>query len=219
MENTIQTIKNELRTDSRLLASFLDHRHRTILENIDKYLNELTQLGQLPFETELGEVRQQGGRSSIRYALLNEDQCYFILTLMRNNEKVVSAKLKLVKAFSDARKQLAERDIARLEGKQVRRLETDAIKSLVDYAEAQGSKSPNAYYMNVTRMTNKILGIEAGQRDNLSAQQLQQLAVIETVVGLAIRDGIKAELDYKEIYQVAKLRCEALIAPLGISKA
>ena len=43
---------NELRTDSRDLASLLDHRHRTILENIDKYSDQLIELGPLPFETE-----------------------------------------------------------------------------------------------------------------------------------------------------------------------
>lgn len=52
----ITRIKNELRTDSRLLASFLDHRHRTILENVDKYSAELLELGRLPFETEKGKA-------------------------------------------------------------------------------------------------------------------------------------------------------------------
>ena len=46
---------------------------------------------------------------------------------MRNNNHIIKAKLNLVKAFRDARKQLAERDIARLTGKEVRKLETDAI--------------------------------------------------------------------------------------------
>lgn len=33
----IKNIGQELRTDSRLLAQFLDHRHRTILENVVDY--------------------------------------------------------------------------------------------------------------------------------------------------------------------------------------
>lgn len=48
----VQLVGKELRTDSRLLSRVLDHRHRTILENIDKYINELRGLGQLPFQTE-----------------------------------------------------------------------------------------------------------------------------------------------------------------------
>lgn len=212
----IVSFEKELRTDSRLLASFLDHRHRTILENIDKYSAELLQLSELPFKTELGPERDQGGRSAVRYALLNEDQCYFILTLMRNNERVVRAKLELVKAFRDARAQLAERDIARLEGKQVRRIETDSIKSLVDYATAQGSESANKYYANVTRLTNKLVGIEAGERDKLDIATLQKISVIETVISMAIRDGIKAGLGYKDIYRLAKFRSESLVVALSL---
>ena len=137
-EIIISQIHKELRTDSRLLAPFLDHRHRTILESIDKYIVELEELGLVPFQT---EPRLQGthGGGDVRYAMLNEDQCFFVLALMRNNARVVSCKLALVKAFSSARKQLAIRDFARLSGKQVRLEETDAIKELKDYAEAAGS--------------------------------------------------------------------------------
>ena len=216
MEIEIVSIKNELRTDSRLLSSHLDHRHRTILENIDKYLSELSQLGEIPFQTERGEPRPQGGYSIIRYALLNEDQCYFILTLMRNNPHVVKAKLALVKAFSDARAQLAKRDMARIEGKQARALETQAIKDLVDYASAKGSKSADKYYMIITKMTNSLIGIESGQRNNLPAEKLKHITLVETMVDLAIRDGIKAELDYKEIYQLAKERASNVIKLLSI---
>lgn len=216
-EIEITRIKNELRTDSRLLASFLDHRHRTILENVDKYSAQLLELGRLPFETEKGKALDQGGfAKATRYALLNEDQCYFLLTLMRNNEKVVKAKLALVKSFRDARAALAERDAARLDSKKARRLETDSIKLLVEYASAQGSKSAERYYTNVTRMTNDLLGIESGQRDNLDTTQLKQLATIETVVDLAIRDGIRANMEYKEIYQLAKNRAISLVGVLEI---
>lgn len=217
-ELEITQIKNELRTDSRLLASFLDHRHRTILENIDKYASELLELSELPFQTELGQERAQGGRSAVRYALLTEDQCYFLLTLMRNNDRVVAAKLALVKSFRDARAALAERDAARIEGKKVRRLETDSIKLLVDYASAKGSKSADRYFANVTKMTNDLLGIQAGQRDTLNSDQLKKLSAVETIVDLAIRDGVRAEMEYKEIYQLAKVRAGALVGVMGLLK-
>lgn len=215
-EIEITQIKNELRTDSRLLASFLDHRHRTILENIDRYLSEFNEFGGVPFET--GTLETNGGNQAQRYALLNEAQCYFLLTLMRNNTKVVRAKVALVKAFEETKAQLAESDAARIEGKKVRRMETDSIKLLVDYASARGSKSSERYYSNVTRMTNDLLGIKAGQRDNLDATHLKQLATIETIVDLAIRDGIRAEMEYKEVYQLAKVRAGALVGVMGLLK-
>lgn len=210
-------IKKEFRVDSRLLANQLDHRHRTILENIDKYANELKSLSELPFKTESGLPRPQGGFSTIRYALLSEDQCYFVLTLMRNNENVVALKLKLVKAFRDARKQLAERDTARLEGKKVRRDETDAIKKLVDYATANGSQNAGFYYSNITKMTNDVLGIDKGMRDTLDARQLGVLTMIETMIRIAINDGLKAELDYKQIYALCKDRVSELTPLLRLN--
>lgn len=208
---------NELRTDSRNLASLLNHRHRTILENVDKYNCELMELGPLPFETEKGSSLPQGGfAKETRFSLLNEDQCYFILTLMRNNDHVVKAKLNLVKAFRDARTQLAYRDIARIDGKQVRKLETKAISDLVDYAKAKGSKSADMYYTNITKMTNKLLGIESGTRDNLDARTLGDIAVMEKIVSNAVSDGINAGLDYKDIFQLAKNRCKIAIPAIGI---
>ena len=206
---TIALIKSEFRVDSRLLSPELNHRHRTILENIDKYKSQFESLGHLPFETEAGY-----NNIPVRFALLNEDQCYFLLTLMRNNDHIVSAKLKLVKAFRDARTQIAKRDIARIEGKQVRFLETDAIRDLVDYAKANGSQSAEMYYMTITKMTNAALGIDSCQRDQLEARKLDELKIAETMVKIAISDGLNAKLDYKDIYTLCKERVKSIAKTL-----
>lgn len=193
----------ELRTDSRQLAPHLNHRHRTILENVDKYTPELKQLGLLPFETAARAKGAHGG-GAVRYALLNEDQCYFLLTLMRNNPTVVQAKLTLVQAFRQARNQVAITQAERDDGKAVRRLETDAIAAMVEYAKGQGSQSADMYYANITKMTNKALGITAGQRDQLDVVTLRKIKLAETLVDIAIRDGLAAGLHYKDIYRTAK---------------
>ena len=208
---------NELRTDSRDLASLLDHRHRTIIESIDKYHAELLDLGPLPFQTEKGIALPQGGfAKETRFSMLNEDQCYFVLMLMRNNAHVVKSKLQLVKAFRDARTQLANRDIARVDGKQVRNLETKAIADLVEYAKAKGSKSADRYYSNITKMTNAMIGIKAGERDKLDARTLGDIAVMEKIVANAVSDGINAEMDYKDIYKLAKSRCALAVPAIGL---
>lgn len=199
---SIALIKSEFRVDSRLLSPELNHRHRTILESLDKYKSQFESLGSLPFQTEMGNH----GGVPVRFFLLNEDQCYFLLTLMRNNNHTVSAKLKLVKAFRDARTQLVKRDIARIEGKQVRHVETSAIRDLIEYARLNGSKNADMYYMTITKMTNVALGIDAGQRDNLEARKLDEIKIAETMVKIAISDGINAGLDYKDIYKLCKDR-------------
>lgn len=206
---SLELIKTEFRVDSRLLAPELNHRHRTILENLDKYPSQFESLGQLPFQTEDGY-----NNIPVRFALLNEDQCYFLLTLMRNNNHIVSAKLKLVKAFRDARTQLAKRDIARIEGKQVRHMETDAIRDLIEYAKAHGSRNAEMYYANITKMTNSALGIEAGQRDLLSARKLDEIKMAEMMVKIAISDGLNAGFEYKDIYKLCKDRVASIAKTL-----
>ena len=215
-DQLVKITGNELRTDSRQLAPHLNHRHRTILENIDKYRAQLERLGRLPFESEKGKALPQGGFAKpVRYALLNEDQCYFLLTLMRNNPVVVKAKLRLVQAFREARSELSRAQLERQDGKQVRKLETMAIADMVEYAKGQGSKSADMYYANITKMTNKALGITAGQRDQLDVVTLRKIKMAETMVDIAIRDGIAAGLHYREIYRVTKARVLELVPMLG----
>lgn len=209
---SLELVKSEFRVDSRLLAPELDHRHRNIYANITKHRERFEKLGVVHFEK--ARIETDIGARDQSYALLNEGQCYFLLTLMRNTEKVLDAKLNLVIAFENARAQLALRDIARIEGKAIRRTETDAIKALVDYATAKGSNNAKTYYASITMMTNKLLGIESGQRDQLDHKKLQQIKVAETIVEIAIRDGLAAGLDYKDIYKLCKDRVSAIAAVL-----
>jgi hypothetical protein len=70
--------------------------------------------------------------------------------------------------------------------------------------------------MIITKMTNDLIGIESGQRNNLPAEKLKQITLVETMIDIAIRDGIKAELNYKEIYQLAKERASNVIKLISI---
>lgn len=203
------------RVDSRQLSPALDTRHRDTLALIRGYADQLNELGRVPFETDT--LQTAGGPQKSTFALLNEDQCYFLLTLVRNTERAVALKLNLVKAFRDARAQLAQRDLARIEGKSIRRAETDSIAALVEYARGQGSRNADMYYTNITRMTNDLIGISSGQRDNLDAMTLKKVSVAETVVDIAIRDGIKAGMPYKAVRALAKDRVSGLLPILGSS--
>jgi hypothetical protein len=130
---------------------------------------------------------------------------------MRNNENVVQGKLKLVQAFREARTELANQQLARTKGKETRKMETSAIKELVDYASNQGSTRPEWYYTVITKMTNEVLGIEPGQRDKLPQQTLDRLNLAETMVMTAIHDGLNAGYNYKDIYQLCKTRVKGLV--------
>ena len=218
MSNEIEIVNIDgLRVDTRTLAPKLDIRHRNLIQNIRSYESEFAELGSVPFQTEARLDGQHGG-GDVVYALLNEDQAYFLLTLSRNSPLVAKAKLSLVKAFKSARETLEHSTLARLEGKKARRIETDSIKKLVEYATQQGSKSASKYYMSVTKMTYDLLGLEAGQRDNLTKDQAQQLGMAELMVDIAIRNGIAMGLEYKAIYQLAKERVKNLVPSIQLIK-
>lgn len=91
----------------------------------------------------------------------------------------------------------------RAEGKMIRKVETDAIKDFIEYAKENGSQSSERYYTIITKATNEILGINKGQRDSLTAEQLDHLAMVERVIANALTTGVKKEMNYKDIYKLA----------------
>jgi phage regulator Rha-like protein len=94
--------QGEPRVDSRVLAAQLGTKHKSSIELIDKYADKIRRFGHLPFQTEVGK-RVQGGGKAERFALLNEDQAFFLLALSRNTDRVVALKSSLVMAFREAR--------------------------------------------------------------------------------------------------------------------
>ena len=85
------------------MAQHRGNQHRHVIALIEKYADKFRGLSQLLFKNAVGE-RQQGGGNPERFTLLTEDQAYFLLSLSRNSERVVNLKLKLIQAFSEARR-------------------------------------------------------------------------------------------------------------------
>ena len=102
----LQTIKHESLVDSRIMAAHLGNQHKHTLKLIRCYQSQLETLGVMRFQNSKPIKGSKGGRPET-YALLNEDQCYLVLTLCTNTEQAVALKLKLVKAFKAMRESLA----------------------------------------------------------------------------------------------------------------
>ena len=99
---------SQLVVDSRLIAEELNIEHDNFIQTILIYLPLIEKaFGVVLFETEKPKKGSKGGRP-VRYALLNEDQATFLMTLSRNTPQVVSCKLKLVIGFAEAKKRLKE---------------------------------------------------------------------------------------------------------------
>ena len=95
-------VGEEPRVDSRQLAEQLGNQHKNSMALIERYSEKFKEFGLLAFETEARLAGQHGG-GNVRFALLNEDQAFFLLSLSRNTDRVVELKANLIMAFREAR--------------------------------------------------------------------------------------------------------------------
>lgn len=221
MKNQIVTIhRNEPRTSSWVLKNGFDVDHRALTRLVKKYKSEFQEFGIVV--TGLQQF-SNGAGPPVKHFLLNEEQTYFLGTLLPNNEAVRKFKLILVKNFSIAKTALLQKAIhqqspewiaLRQTGKLTHRTKTDTIKDFVGYAMSQGSTSADRYYMAIARMENQALFLLEQKfknlRDILNLDQLATIKVADAIVFKAIKDGMDAGLHYKDIYQLAKKRVESL---------
>lgn len=144
-DNVIQLVHSagEARVDSRVIAKHLGTQHKSSMELIDKYAEKIRRFGHLPFQTEVGKRAQGGGRAE-RFALLNEDQAFFLLALSRNTERVVDLKANLVMAFREARNQAG----------------LDSVMGMILLAapEPWEKRFGDDYYRALAKITNTVFG-------------------------------------------------------------
>ena len=148
-----------------------------------------------------------------RIYLLNEPQATLLITFLDNTEIVVDFKLELVQQFYQMRNLLIQKQSiqwqqTRLAAKNIRKLETKEIKELVQYAQAQGSENAEKYYLALSKLANKTIGLSGGQREQATITQLNTLTLVENIIHHVIQEGIKKQLPYKDIYKTCRARLE-----------
>lgn len=191
-ELTLTTTKTETRVDTRLMAMHLGNQHRHVMALIEKYADKFRGFSQLLFKSAVGE-RNQGGGNPERFALLNEDQAFFLLSLSRNSDRVVDLKVKLIQAFSEARRAADQR--------QGECLPTYHQLHDVIHSLACESSNEKFVHMNVNKLVNKAAGVEAGQRAALALPQQSMLIVAQAVAANALRGATDHHAGYERVKQ------------------
>jgi hypothetical protein len=93
----------------------------------------------------------------------------------------------------------------RKNGKLTRRGATDAIQQLIPYAEAQGSTNiAKTAYSNYTKMVNKAIGLESGERETAPYKTLMLVSLLEDIISKTIIEEMDTGTFYKNIY----LKCK-----------
>ena len=179
-------VKNERRADTRLLAKHLGNQHKNVFELVKNYKADFEQLGKVTFQTEALSSGQLE-----KFALLNEDQAYLLLTYSRNTTKVRALKVKMVKAFAEVRRAAEVRQVEYLPA--YHQLH-DAIK-----VAANGSPNERFIHMNANKALNQLAGVESGQRAGAGSLQQSILAVGSALAAQALQNATDGHGLHKRI--------------------
>lgn len=209
MELTITERKGQLYADSRDIAVMVGKTHKNLLRDIKRYLSILCTNGELKIEPSSFFIE-----SSYFNEQNKEQPCYLVT---RKGCDLIAHKLTGVKGtmfsvayinrFYDMERALLERQSpqwqqVRTEGKKSRRMETNAIKAFVEYAESQGSKSANKYYIHFSQLANAAAGVK--NRDTTSIDKLMNLRVVEQMINNMVLSEIAAGTEYHQAFQNVK---------------
>lgn len=225
MKNELSILekRGQLYADSREVAGVIGQRHRDLLRTIRHYIEVLGKSNGRNFAPVeyFRESTYTDSKGEVRpYYLITRKGCDMIAHKL-TGDKGIWFTASYIDRFYAYEQALRERQapmwqLARAEGKKVRRLETDAIKLFVAYAEAQGSKHAQKYYTNFTKLAHEVVRISAGQRDSSAASQLMDLRMVERVIERGILAEITAGTEYHKAYQNVKMKV-IQVAALALS--
>lgn len=229
--------KGAVVVSSRVIAEVFEKRHQEVLYAIEGRKCTCNGKGCPKCNNrgyqQLGLIQEIGDKSHLSKMFI--ESCYVdsmnrtqreylidrdgfsLLGMGFTGSKALEWKLKYIQAFNAMESALKERQssewlITRKQGKLVRRSETDTIASLIEYAEAQGSKSMRKKaYTVYTKLVNHLVGIEAGHRGEVPFKTLSTISFLEDMILHTISEEMVQGVYYKEIYQHCKANGEQIM--------
>lgn len=182
LPNLVQVQGQRAHTTSLIVAEGCSIQHKNLMALIRKYAEEFSELGLVAFETRPRLPGQHGG-GDIEYAILNEDQATFAITLFRNTPVVLRFKLALVKAFRRAIDQI-NRDFSNPPRPDVltnkRKAGRSLTDALVEARQEAGKTTATVHFMSEAKLCNWVV---TGQFAGLDEQSLsnEQLLLLTKV--------------------------------------
>ena len=172
-------------------------RHDTLLEIIrDEFSEEISlqEILESTYKTDRGKFYPMFELTTLQAKQL----------LARESKHVRKALLAYIEKLETFIREKASQEWqqARLQGKEVRLQETDAIKQLVEHAKSQGSANYNMLYATYSKLVKSLVGYD--KRDNATTDMLIQVMLFERTLFGIITEEVVAGTHYKEIYKMAK---------------
>lgn len=216
----VKTHGNKCFTTSLIVAKEFEKRHDNlmakIIEGINSNNEEIRQFSLLNFKVSKYVSR---GKEYDSFEITEDGFAELAMSFTGDKSRVI--RIRFIAAFRKATKEIDRlRKIAydnhhdgewvqlRVDGKADRHAETDVIKEFVAYAHAQGSKSPNKYFMALTKMMNEQLFIVDGKPKNLrevmGKHALRQAQKGDSFIEQSLMRGMANQLPYKDVFKEAK---------------
>ena len=207
----VQTHGQQAFTTSLIVAKGCDNKsHESTIKLIRKHQAMFEKLGLVRFEIQPRAKGVHGG-GDVEYAILNEDQATFLVTLFRNTPTVLEFKLNLVQQFRKALDHIAEnfKDPPRTGLIQDKRASmwdmTDALKEI--RAEV-GKDTKSFHYATENKLLNWCIRGEFKPLDEKSLSNEE----VELLRKVRIKDAayIRADMDYAERKEKLKAYADRL---------
>ncbi len=220
MSDLVKITRKRPITTSVLVAEKFGKKHKNVLQAIEK-LECSTEFTGLNFQP--SEYQDPTGRILPMYEMTKDGFVFLVMGF--RGKKAAAWKEKYITAFNkleqvvlrwqnDSWKEIREKS------KATRQIETDAIAQFVTYAKEQGSTNAGFYYTNITKATYKALFLVKNKapkdfRSMLDDMQLVFLQSAEYVARNALIEGMEQNLEYKDIYVLARNKIVAFAGTVG----
>lgn len=155
------------------------------------------------------------GRSQPEYLCTRDG--FSLLVMGFTGKEALEWKLKYINAFNQMESFIQERRssewlVTRKQGKLIRRMETDTLQNLVDYAEAQGSRNMRKrVYTIYSQLVNSLVGIQSGERETAPFKTISVIAFLEDMILHTVDEEMQKGTHYKDIYKICKANGEQIM--------
>lgn len=215
MDDLVSIVNEKPMTTSLIVTERFKKEHRTVLRAIENL--ECSQRFR-EHNFVLSSYKSKQGKELPMYLMTRDG--FTFLCMGFTGEEAAKWKEAYIKAFNSMESQLLRlANNEKIEWRQARLQGTDVrvgtwgvcVKEFVEYCKTQGSKSAEKYYVAITNMEYKALGlieqkekVPSHFRDTLDLMDLSFLMAAELTAVNAIRYGMGKGMDYKDIFRLAK---------------
>ncbi|WP_084254162.1 Rha family transcriptional regulator [Methylobacter marinus] len=168
------------------IAEGMEVTQDSSLQLIKRYKADLEEFGRVRFQ--IVPFQTKGGVQKHKEYMLNRDQALFLITLMRNNQRTVAFKKRLVKQFSEMEAWIKERLQSSVEYK--------VMSSILKDARAlAGKETESHHYANEAKLVNWAMtgAYKAFDKAALSQEEMELLNDLQARNAVLIGAGMTRE--------------------------